>query len=165
MRKANIFLHELFTFQFSEATAIVLLAGQGSGQQTGLTSYFFSWTFFFVRTFSLHRMFYKAFLWHSRGDSTLRFLPPSTRLHSRIRALKVIVYFRAQMMIFSFRWSQKDSYLLWAYSRMCSVGLSFHISTQPAEQSSSITLLLSVTRNPTSHWQCSQKLTWHHILD
>lgn len=50
MRKANIFLHELFTFQFSEGGAIVVPAGQGSIQQTGLTSFFFFGSVF-VRVF------------------------------------------------------------------------------------------------------------------
>lgn len=59
MRKANIFLHELFTFQFSEATAIVLLAGQGSGQQTGLTSYFFFHEPFFL---SVHFLYTECFI-------------------------------------------------------------------------------------------------------
>lgn len=71
MRKANIFLHELFTFQFSEGGAIVVPAGQGSIQQTGLTSFFFFWFSLFVFFFSFwfvftrddfcFEMFYKVF--------------------------------------------------------------------------------------------------------
>lgn len=56
----------VFTFQFSEGTAIVLLAGQGSVLQTGLTRFFFSCAFFLSINFLysewfMLKMFYKVF--------------------------------------------------------------------------------------------------------
>lgn len=139
-RKANIFLHELFVFQFSEGATVVVLAGHRNNQQTSLARLLF--------VFSIVRNFY--FFDVTKNDfsfSGLLYPPPpkknahlsSTCLHSRMWALKAIVYFWTPMIIFNFSFSQKDSYLLWNRSRMRSMGLPFHISAQAARQSSSIT--------------------------
>lgn len=69
MRKANIFLHELFTFQFGEGAAIVVPAGQGSIQQTGLTGLCFfphtllSMNFFVLTQDDLCLKIYFKVLW------------------------------------------------------------------------------------------------------
>lgn len=53
-RKANIFPHELFVFQFSEGATIVVLAGHRNNQQTSLARLLF--------VFSIVRFFF-FFFW------------------------------------------------------------------------------------------------------
>lgn len=112
---------------------------------------FISCKFFYHRFCELTSIIRFCITWQIVLEDLFGFSLPSTILYVWIWALKVIVYSHVQIMIFSFRWSQKDFYLPWTHSRMRRASFFLYIYTTRQNN------------HPQSPFFCLSPRTPHHI--